>query len=70
MAISLAVEESCCRVLFQQVAIGRKPNLYAGSKPGTCPILYVLQVCDERELQTLPSPDEPELKGAVMLTRK
>ena len=47
MAISLAPRESCCRVLFQQVAIGRKPNLYAGSKAGTCPVLCVLQVHDD-----------------------
>lgn len=62
MAMSLAVGESWCRVLFQQVAIGRKPNLYAGSSPCTCPGLCLLQVHDEREPQTLTSPGEPELK--------
>lgn len=36
----------CCRVLVKQVAIGRKPNLYEGSRSGTCSSLCVLQAGD------------------------
>ena len=37
MAISLAVVVSCCRVLFQQVAIGRKPKPVRRKKPRHVP---------------------------------